>query len=187
MLKKYNVQSGSKFGNLTVISEDGRDSHGHIFYLCLCTCGKKKRVSRNHLCANTIKSCGCLWYKTICAHAKRRRKPKGMATASALYNHYRAGAKRRNLAFQLNLNDFLNLTKSPCFYCGTNPKQVLTLRGYYGSYVYNGVDRLNNLEGYNPTNTVACCGTCNMGKRGMSFDDFKKWINSVHAHLKLPE
>lgn len=52
--------SGRKFGRLSVIRENGRDSHGAVLWLCACVCGKEKLVRGACLTGGTTKSCGCL-------------------------------------------------------------------------------------------------------------------------------
>jgi hypothetical protein len=39
--------------------------------------------------------------------------------------------------------------------------------------LYNGIDRINNEEGYTSNNTVSCCFTCNRMKGTMSSEEFK--------------
>lgn len=52
--------SGSKFGRLTVIGENGRSKQGSVIWLCQCECGNQVSVNSSYLMTNTTRSCGCL-------------------------------------------------------------------------------------------------------------------------------
>ncbi len=47
--QKMLVQPGDEFGSLTILSEEGRNKHGHLQYLVRCECGKQYIVSRGYL------------------------------------------------------------------------------------------------------------------------------------------
>ena len=51
---------GIKFNRLTVISENGRDKHGRVYWECLCECGNEIKVISSELKNGHTKSCGCL-------------------------------------------------------------------------------------------------------------------------------
>lgn len=52
---------GKIFGKLTVIERAGLDrTRKNSTWLCLCTCGNKKIVSRNNLIQCKTQSCGCI-------------------------------------------------------------------------------------------------------------------------------
>lgn len=52
-----------------------------------------------------------------------------------------------------------------------------------GAFTYNGIDRLNNDEGYTVENTVTCCSVCNRAKHTMGFEAFRAWIARVYTHI----
>ncbi len=55
--------SGQKFGNLTVLNEDGHIKRGNqncVAWLCECVCGNKIRVTTSGLKSGNTKSCGCM-------------------------------------------------------------------------------------------------------------------------------
>ncbi len=91
-----------------------------------------------------------------------------------LFNAKRAGAKRRDLLFALDLDQFVALAQSPCAYCGTGPANVARIKGAgYEFFVpYSGIDRVDNTRGYEPDNVVSCCGACNTAKSERSVADF---------------
>lgn len=96
----------------------------------------------------------------------REQTPKGR------FSKYRSSAKTRNVPFQLNLRDFENLWKQPCYYCG---KEISTI----------GLDRIDPLKGYLPNNIRPCCIICNRMKNKSSESKFLQYCKAITQHLKL--
>ena len=83
-----------------------------------------------------------------------------------LFKNYVRMCRRRNVFWELTLEQFQSLTSGKCAYCGTDPAQVSR------SYKYNGIDRKDNLKGYSPGNCVPACKGCNFLKGDrLSFDE----------------
>lgn len=99
-----------------------------------------------------------------------------------VYNSYKSGAKTRNLPFDITRELFNELITKPCYYCGAEPNNKATVAWNDDVYVYQGIDRIDNLLGYTKENCVPCCKQCNLGKRDLSSKDFLEWITSVHLH-----
>ena len=55
---KYHYE-GMKFGNLTVIKEEGRDKNGNVIWLCKCDCGNDFYTTSVYLRRGFSTSCGC--------------------------------------------------------------------------------------------------------------------------------
>lgn len=51
---------GLKIGRLTVINQEGKNTHGDNLWVCRCECGNIIKASSQHLRLNQVKSCGCL-------------------------------------------------------------------------------------------------------------------------------
>jgi hypothetical protein len=94
-----------------------------------------------------------------------------------LFGRYKSQAKSRGYSFELEKEEFKTLTVSNCHYCGQTPKSVA--KSFSSSYVYNGVDRKNNTQGYHTYNVVSCCDVCNRAKRDLSYEDFTSWIGNL--------
>jgi len=80
------------------------------------------------------------------------------------------------------------LTTSPCFYCGTPPSQRKRSPGQVGehaTYVYNGVDRVDNEVGYVAENCVPCCWRCNKAKGSMTQREFLDMAMAISAECEL--
>lgn len=98
-----------------------------------------------------------------------------------LYSNYRWRARRDGLVFELTREEFRALTKRNCHYCGRRPGQ--TYMAHLHSYVYNGIDRVKNSDGYRLSNVVAACWECNRWKGALSTEQFILQIARVAKHL----
>uniref|UniRef100_A0A6G6AB97 Uncharacterized protein n=1 Tax=Borely moumouvirus TaxID=2712067 RepID=A0A6G6AB97_9VIRU len=77
------------------------------------------------------------------------------------YTMYQYYAKIKGYNFELTKDEFKNLVESDCYYCGCQREKYL-----------NGIDRLNNNEGYNIENTVTACKICNNMKNSLNESTF---------------
>lgn len=82
------------------------------------------------------------------------------------FNLYKSQAKRRNLVFELTLEEFSSFANMSCSYCGDPSFHI-------------GLDRINNTIGYVNGNITSCCKICNYMKRCMSIDDFYKKCEQI--------
>ena len=80
-------------------------------------------------------------------------------------------ARKRDIEFFLNKEDYAKMILSSCVYCGEEPKPV------------NGVDRKNSDLDYIPENCVPCCKICNRAKNVLSVEEFTTWVHKVYKHL----
>jgi hypothetical protein len=158
----------------------GYNRHGRILYKFQCDCGIQK-ISVNSTSCN---SCGCLRREAML----RVRQgwpilPKGEASKNLLYANYKRSAKARHIEFSLTREEFIVKTCQNCAYCGAIPNQTTRRLSqsthYNGNYVYNGLDRQNNTQGYTLENTVPCCKICNRAKSTLSVKDFIAWARLV--------
>lgn len=65
MSRVINDLTGKKFGILTVIKQLDRNKHGHINWLCLCSCGVSKIITGESLKSGGTVSCGCYIKKLL--------------------------------------------------------------------------------------------------------------------------
>jgi hypothetical protein len=122
-------------------------------------------------------SCGCAAKEQT---SKLKRLPGQLAAQRRLIGIYRSGAKLRGVAFELTFEQFVQLIKQCCSYCGSEPKTVLR-RGPW-TFVYNGIDRVVNGGGYTVNNTVSCCEVCNSMKADMPLAE---WISHMRKVLEF--
>ena len=64
---------GRVFGRLTVVAPAEADGRGRTKWLCSCSCGTTKVVSRGHLSDGNTRSCGCLARETTSRVSSRHR------------------------------------------------------------------------------------------------------------------
>jgi len=91
---------------------------------------------------------------------------------------YMNKAAKKGRAFALNIEEFRAITKSNCYYCGSPPSGLMN-HSTNGAYVYNGIDRIDNEQGYLMHNVIPCCKVCNRAKREMPLSEFAKWVDNL--------
>lgn len=179
--------SGMVFNNWTVLSEDkSKTMRGGLRWLCQCSCGEVKSIASGYL--RQRKSNGCSKCSTknppnSGGRPAHNRLPSGVAQSNVLFNRYKNSARERKYTFNLTKQEFLILTKQPCFYCGDEPSQIASKTHYtYGDYTYNGIDRVDNYKGYSIDNCVACCKFCNRAKDVLTTSEFLDKIRKIFKH-----
>ena len=136
----------------------------------ICDCGNTVKVRSNHLYRK--KSCGCLSKSNRC-----KSQDKLITLINKKINHYKSGAHRRKLNFELSKIEFTELINGNCYYCKYPPH----LDHFYKDFKIklNGVDRVDSSKGYTTDNCVSCCSMCNRAKSDMSESNFKNWIKWI--------
>ena len=174
--------AGQRFGNLTIIKKEGYTKHRNVRWLCICDCGGKTIASQGNLKQGHVKSCGCAFRTARIRQFKIH--PDGEAAFNALYCSYKIAAKKHNLEWALTKREVSLLTQMPCYYCGQEPTQIFGKNRYNGSFLYNGIDRIESNHGYLNDNVVSCCGKCNFAKRKMSLEEFLALVNGIFHNYK---
>lgn len=174
--------TGQRFGRLLALEQAGRCSDGQILWKCVCDCGVIKNVRSKSLRQQVTRSCGCLNHEAIVERNRiLKALPVSESSKRGLQARYKREAAKRNRDWGLSLVEFESLIQRPCHYCGaTAAQKYISNRKSKGSYTYNGIDRLDNNEGYTFHNCVPCCGKCNWWKRDLTVDEFYQ-----HAHQIL--
>lgn len=154
----------------------------HIYYKCLCDCGNYCEREKSYLKSNRAVSCGCA-RKDHLLYLKNRLNPNKLkeneAAINRMYDRYILGAKKRNLEFSINKEDFTKLIFNRCYYCNQEPYLKQSLKQSNGNPFVNGIDRVDNSKGYTNENSVTCCKKCNFAKHEMSESDFLKLIEMI--------
>jgi hypothetical protein len=123
--------------------------------------------------------CSHEWQARVDGRAEGRGCPKCAVSVvcrelgAKISNHitsYKSQAKKRGLVWKLHDMYAAELVGRPCHYCGFSKKP------------YNGIDRVNNTQGYTTENCVPCCSTCNHAKGALSMNDFMEWIQRLTAY-----
>lgn len=175
---------GEKYGRLLVVERLPNyitmDKRQYVMYSCKCDCGVVKKVLSASLRRGKVKSCGCLLKESV---RERPRLPPGESSFRDLFRSYKNHAKQLNLPFELDMDFFRDITKQDCFYCGVNPLQIWRASKSATTYIYNGLDRVNNGVGYIDNNVVPSCHKCNQAKRAMTFDEFINWAKRLSNNI----
>jgi len=161
-----------KVNNLTIV-----DFPGYIYRkkgsntpTCTvkCDCGNKFITNFYSVRSGKINSCGC---------QNKAYKDGDKSSCKDLYNRYKYGAKTRDYTFELSYNDFYSIIKKPCHYCSISASQERKCSGCKTSCIYNGIDRVDNKQGYHFNNCVPCCQICNRAKSDMDYLDFISYLS----------
>lgn len=89
------------------------------------------------------------------------------------YKWYKKSARKRNLNFELDYNQFDHFVTQNCVYCNKNKIGI------------NGIDRINNNIGYLYENCVPCCNMCNMIKYTYDLNTLEKKIEHILTNIML--
>lgn len=196
----------TRFGRLVVIGEylPGRKAikatktSNHSFtrvypsVLCKCDCGVTKRIYVDNLRSGMTISCGCFREENSSKMGikfgkdgglKRRKYSTVESSARDLFQKY----IKRNPG-NLEFKKFYELTQQNCHHCGSAPNQKYLVKNVtddLGVYIYNGLDRINNLKGYDVDNIVPCCGICNFMRHTQSLDGFYNQIIKIAQNRNL--
>lgn len=179
--EKRKVEIGQKINKLTVLERlvelRGSNHKKKVYFICQCECGKIKKMPSEGLAKKKTISCGCYFFdsKPLCALPIQEQVQRYTFCA------YRKSARTRDLAFSLTEKDVGDLVFSNCAYCGTPPdhtNKVHSSARMKGKEVpkINGIDRIDNSQGYTRENCVPCCTKCNYAKGEMDAKSFKEWI-----------
>lgn len=162
--------TGLRFGKLVVLREIQERKRGYACWRCLCDCGNEKIFTTNSLTrkAKPSSSCGCLW-----------KKPVGESARHKLLLQYKRNARTRSREWALTDEQFFELTLRHCHYCGCQPSAIYSEKELNGSYMYNGVDRKDDSQGYVSENVVTCCKTCNWAKGHKSYTEFMDYLRQL--------
>lgn len=153
------IQKGDRFTKLTVLKEvdrfvqpSGQTQRG---LLCICDCGKEKRVRLSHLIHQRVRSCGCLineWHGYTGTH---------------LHNIWRGMRNRvspnyfeKQYYFDKGIDMYSGWSKFPIF------KEWALLNGYHKSLE---IDRRENSKGYHPYNCRFVTREQNLANRDCTF------------------
>lgn len=191
--RSRNLQ-GMVFDRLTVCLFAGYNRHG-AYWVCFCECGALRTCSAGALLVGDVLACvDCGHRMRVTKLAQAMRSEDGLSPFRALVHAYKTTAKRRDIVFSLSVADCKRLFAQSCNYCGCLPSQVYKIGSFYkrktkfpgvgggSSFIYNGIDRVDNSRGYESGNVVPCCKTCNIAKRTQTLEDFLAWIQRAAAH-----
>lgn len=145
-------------------------------------CGKERKVHYDMLCYRE-NSQYLITGKTLCVSCSNKElfsgdKSPNYKHGNSRYSEYRYNAQKRDINFNLTIEEFEKLTNEECHYCGGNSKDINEKsRG-------NGIDRKDSSKDYIIDNCVPCCATCNFIKNKMPYGKFIEYIRRVYIKTK---
>ena len=92
------------------------------------------------------------------------------------YGNYKRTAELKQLDFELSEEEFNELVKTECSYCG-----IMQEKGF------NGIDRLDSTVGYIASNCVSCCAMCNYMKGCLDKNIFLQRVEHIMTYNKFVE
>jgi hypothetical protein len=139
-----------------------------------CYCGKlfDKFLTRYGHPSKSCKKCAITQKKNDDKRSDRIRNyatEKYMNMQTAL-NAYQRNATKKNIVFNLSVEEFISLITSPCHYCGDYTEEEVI-----------GIDRINSKKGYLSNNVVPACWPCNRMKSDYKQKFFIEHVNSIYS------
>jgi hypothetical protein len=181
--RKLIDETGNVYGKLTVVSRADNDKNGFGKWICKCDCGNKSIVAGINLRKEKgTRSCGCL--KNEIMFTKRS----GNAVFGIILRNIKSDCKKRNLPFNITLEDVKEITVQPCSYCKREPYELKCRYQRPDSTVendcllLNGIDRIIPSKGYTKGNITPCCKYCNRAKSDLTLDEFKNLIKLIYKN-----
>jgi hypothetical protein len=84
------------------------------------------------------------------------------------YYNYKYKSNKYRLNFELSLEQFDTIVKMPCYYCG-----IIQDKGF------NGIDRMDQTQGYVYKNCASCCKVCNFLKGSVDNISFLQRVEHI--------
>lgn len=192
---KIQFEPNEKIGRLTAVKnlnkscDVGRNAR-RTMWLFRCDCGKEIEAVACDVKYRRKLSCGCLqlehWKNCGNRLSPLMTKPNKEGPVNKLYGNYIRQAKRRGYSWDLSKDQFRELIKQNCYYCGSEPLSEYTTARKITSQnilLYNGVDRKDNKLGYTKENCITACGICNRMKMDLDFNTFITLIKKINQKL----
>lgn len=86
-----------------------------------------------------------------------------------LFRTYLNRANKKGISFSLTVEQFYEITRNSCTYCGSSNKI--------------GVDRIDSSIGYEIGNVQPCCPTCNLMKYTHDSEAFLSHIKRIYKNI----
>ena len=93
---------------------------------------------------------------------------KRLHNIESYFVHYKYDSTQKRLMFELSLEQFETIVTTPCFYCN-----IIQEKGF------NGIDRMDQKQGYVIENCVSCCKLCNFMKGALDNITFLQRVEHI--------
>ena len=184
---------GQKFGELTVICQEGRNKYNQRTWKCICSCGTENVfVLTGDLLQGHKKSCGCLKKGTNKnskhpCHARGNKSPswRGHGEISLYqWRHIKDSAIDRNIPFEITIEQawelFLRQDRK-CKLTGLEIGLRKTAKDYSATA---SLDRIDSSKGYTLDNIQWIHKKINTMKMDLDEQTFFKYCNLIVEHQR---
>lgn len=192
MARRYctvTIHKGQRFNRLVAVKYEYtkiyQKANYHYFWRFKCDCENEIIVDKNSVLKKLTQSCGCLHSEissNIYNEINKDKSDKDSAF-NRLFNSYKHGGEKRGYGFLLTKEEFKLIVSKNCYYCNRIPSQMSFSKNRKNTFLYNGIDRVNNNEGYLINNTVPCCKHCNRAKMSLSKEQFLQLVKDIYNNL----
>lgn len=173
--------TGRTFGLLEVLRRaETRQSSGISRWIVRCSCHAQTvyEITRSHLLSKNPGCCACRADRAAATRLAGTNDADG--AIKILRAHYRQSALKNSREFSLeSLGVFSHLVLGKCHYCNTLPQRERFRRKRRSAVPLNGIDRVDNEQGYSLKNSVPCCTVCNRAKRKMELSSFATYHQRI--------
>lgn len=193
----HTIITGQVFARLTTLSYQGAGK-----WLCLCECGKTTITDSDKLKRGVTKSCGCLKRELasermdVVIESCRQFEP-SISSARTVWRGYCNADLEHDFTDCVGFDDFFRLSQMDCTYCNGQPgtkfnKFLAPSRDgspkgkEEGTFIYNGLDRVQNELRHTLENVVPCCPPCNRGKAHRTLSEFLQWAERLVVKEFIP-
>jgi hypothetical protein len=190
MAAKRRDHKGNKYHHLTLLypTRSGGAGKG-VYWMAKCDCGQIKEVRGSEAALGKVKTCGnCKYHTELLEEAADKSvKVRGWSKSIRVQHlRYIKSAVKRGIEWRLSPEEFLQIVKRDCTYCGEAPR-IYESKPNYGKgrtvkTLMNGIDRTDSSLGYATGNVVPCCGTCNKMKMAMDESKFTIHVLKIAKH-----
>lgn len=182
---------GQRFGKWTVLEKGPiAINGGNTNWLCRCDCGHESLVTGTNLKRGISKKCFECQKITLKENREENSRlgrhfklPNLRGSFNKLYRRYQKNAANRSREFTFTKEEFEQIIQKNCHYCDGIPAQIIQSTEKSIPYLYNGIDRIDNNKGYTLENSVPCCGTCNILKGRLTYEQFIKQIQKIFKFI----
>lgn len=159
-------------GDITTMTVDRiNSSGGYNFDNCISCCIYCNNIKAAMDLQSFMKKCKNITKFNNLEEVKDNFEYDVKQSSSVSYGSYKNRAKTKGFVFEITKEDYLSIVKNTCYICGQQ-----NIDGHK-----NGIDRVENNNGYTIENCKACCSSCNYMKREYSLEKFLNQILKIYT------
>ena len=170
---KWNVGDITQAGTIVAIQDTkATNTKGRRFRIACADCGTERWSY------HMLKRC------KVCYTNRQRQDPTQRSTYKYLRTSVKGGATKRQLEWNLTIDEFINIVKQDCYWCGEEAPIKAPPRSYCAPAPANTIDRVDNDKGYTTDNSVASCVFCNVAKNDNTQADFLAAVSRIYNYQR---